>query len=113
MLDISFYSLDIPTVGDAMALLLLLESRLGATYTIPTDYTGKIDTSKISIHFENEKVNELLARWISECQISDNGNVFTQRNNNPFFSEEQANLSEAILEETKLLSTSDKTPLSL
>ena len=88
MLDIPFSSLDISTVGDAMALLLLLESRLGATYTIPTNSTGKIDTSKLSIHFENETVNELLARWISECQISDNGKVFTQRNNNLFSSEE-------------------------
>lgn len=116
LLDIPFSSLDISTVGDAMALLLLLESRLGATYTIPTDNNGKIDTSKLSIHFENEKVNELLARWISECQISDNGRAFTQRNNNLFSSEEQAqasNLSKVILEETKQSLTADKTPLSL
>lgn len=59
-----------------MALLLLLESRLGTTYTIPTDSNAKIDTSKLSIHFENEKENELLACWILECKISDNRRSF-------------------------------------
>lgn len=52
-----------------MALLLLLENRLGATYTAPTNSDGEIDTSKLTIHFENETVNSLLARWITECQI--------------------------------------------
>ncbi len=115
LLDIPFSTLDISTVGDAMALLLLLENRLGATYTAPTNSHGEIDTSKLTIHFENETVNSLLARWITECQIKRNGEEFVRQNSSTFAVEEQAqaiNLANAILEETKQTLTTDNTPLS-
>jgi transcriptional regulator with XRE-family HTH domain len=114
LLDIPFSSLDIATVGNAMALLLLLENRLGATYTIPTNSKGEIDISKISIHFENAKVNEHLARWISECQIEKSGKKFAKEHSDSFPMEEQEKLAihaKVILEETKQSITSDDTLL--
>lgn len=114
LLDIPFSSLDIATVGDAMALLLLLENRLGMTYTAPTDGSGNVDLSKLAIHFENEKVNELLARWIAECKTADNGKSFAKQHSDTFSAEEQehaAKLSAVILEETKQSLTADSTPL--
>lgn len=103
LLDIPFSTLDIFTVGDAMALLLLLENRLGATYTAPTNSHEEIDTSKLTIHFENEIVNSLLARWITECQIKKNGKEFTNKHAKSFTQNEHDDLSahaQIILEKT-------------
>ena len=115
LFDIPLSSLSIDTVGDVMALLLLLENKIGATYVAPTNNKGEINCSKLSIHFENAKVNELLARWISECTIAENGKAFSVRNKATFSEEEcerAEQLSTAILEQTKQSITSDTTPLS-
>ena len=115
LLDIPLSSLSVETVGDVLALLLLLESKIGATYVAPTNSKGDIDCSKLSIHFENEKVNELLSRWIAECKIAKNGKSFAIKNKDTFSEEERQRaeqLSIAVLEETKHSITSDDTPLS-
>lgn len=115
LFDIPLSTLSVDTVGDVMALLLLLESKIGATYVAPTtNNKGDIDISKLSIHFENDKVNELLARWISECKIAENGKDFMERNKSTMSDEEReraTDLSKAILEETKQALLSNSTPI--
>ncbi len=113
--DIPLATLDITTAGEAASLLLLLENKLGASYSFSRLKNGDIDTKTLSIHFENETVNNLLARWISDCQISENGKSFITRHNNNISDSDKAALeihSQVILEETKQSITSNQTLLS-
>ena len=105
----------IATAGEASSLLLLLENKLGASYSFSRLKNGDIDTKTLSIHFENETVNKLLARWISDCQISQNGKSFITRHSDNISDSDKTALeihSQVILEETKQSITSNQTLLS-
>lgn len=115
LMDLPFSSIDIATVGDAMALFLLLEERLGVSYTAYKTLDGtSLDATTISIKFDNNDFNHLLAKWIYESEISKNQKALTDANadrNSTELKDKINNLSKAIAEETKLRLISDKTPL--
>ena len=64
LLGVKLNTLSIQTVGDAMALLLLLEERIGISYDYKTDSNKNIVPTTLKLHFNNEKINVLLSQWI-------------------------------------------------
>lgn len=70
--DIPLNTLEIKTVGDAMALFFLLYEKVGLIQ-YPNSTEGKtIDPQTLTFHFMNDKVNDLIARWLEDKRTEEN-----------------------------------------
>ena len=77
-LEIPLTALSVETIGDVMAILFLLESRVGITYSGYQKKNGTLDPSTLMLHFESEKVNDLIVQWLKEKQDLNNGTNYVK-----------------------------------
>lgn len=89
LLDIPLNTLRVETVGDVMALLLLLESRVGISYSYEEGEDNSILAPTIKLKFQNMKVNECLAEWILYKKGTEKRALFISSNKKKFSQEER------------------------
>jgi transcriptional regulator with XRE-family HTH domain len=64
-------TIELTTVGDALALFFLLYYKLGINVKYLNDTAGNIDPHTITLHFLNNSVNTHIAEWLSNKEKTD------------------------------------------
>lgn len=65
LLDIDLNTLNIDTIGDFMAILFLLEDKIGISYTYEVDNKQTAIPESVILSFENPKINKIVSEWIN------------------------------------------------
>ena len=71
LLGIPLNTLTIETIGDAMSLFFLLESRLGISFVDGQNEDGTFNAEKLKFRFDNATFNKYLTKWLTEKHRQD------------------------------------------